>query len=120
MDTWHDGSISTGHANSSADMIGRLETLILLSRDFPLQAIKRQIGSALDILIHLGRLRDKSRRILEIDEVIFTNGDVRLNPLFSFEEDAGSKCIGQLVRTKNEMIKIEKLVRSGITGGVGD
>lgn len=118
MQTGHDGSISTGHANSSTDMISRLETLVIMAKDFPLQAVKRQIGSALDILIHLGRMRDKSRRVLEINEVLYKNGDIELNKLYEFSGDPCSSNIGELVRTNNDMVKIGKMIRAGINGGV--
>ena len=87
MNTGHDGSLSTCHANSCQDAVGRLETMVLMGCEMPLTAIRRQIGSAIDIIIHLGRLRDKSRKVLEVCEVIGMDGeDVRLNPLFIFKE----------------------------------
>ena len=87
MNTGHDGSLSTCHANSCQDAVGRLETMVLMGCEMPLTAIRRQIGSAIDIIIHLGRLRDKSRKVLEVCEVIGMDGeDVRLNPLCIFKE----------------------------------
>lgn len=111
MNTGHDGSLSTGHANSAQDMISRLETLVLTAKDFPLQAIRRQIASALDIIVHLGRLRDRTRRVIEISEILYSNGDIILNPLFTYEdgEDKGS-----LVKTENIMKNIGKLKRMGL------
>lgn len=88
MNTGHDGSLSTGHANSTRDMLSRLETMVLQGNDgLPLPAIRQQISSALDIIIHLSRLRDKSRRTMEITEVLgYENGEIQLNPLFVFKE----------------------------------
>lgn len=88
MNTGHDGSLSTGHGNSPKDMLSRLETMVLMGADIPLPAVRSQIAAAIDILIHLGRLRDKSRRVLSIMEVAgYENGEIRLNPLYRFEED---------------------------------
>lgn len=119
MNTGHDGSLSTGHANSTQDMISRLETMVLQgSAGLPLAAIRQQISSAVDIIIHLSRLRDHSRKTMEISEVlgIDENGNVTLNPLYIFEEDENStleKVSGQLKRTKNKMHNIYKLQLAG-------
>ncbi|MDO5476463.1 MAG: CpaF family protein [Eubacteriales bacterium] len=87
MNTGHDGSLSTGHANSAQDMIARLETMVLMGMDLPLPAIRGQIASALDLIVHLGRLRDRSRRLLEICEVTgLEGGQVMTAPLFRFRE----------------------------------
>lgn len=87
MNTGHDGSISTGHGNSPRDMVTRLETMVLMAADLPLAAVRKQIASALELMVHLGRMRDKSRKVLEIAEVIgCENGEVRLEPLFTFRE----------------------------------
>ena len=87
MNTGHDGSLSTGHANSSKDMITRLETMVLMGMDLPLPAIQRQIASGVDILIHLGRFRDKSRKLVSIEEVAGCDSEgVRLNMLYQFQE----------------------------------
>ncbi len=87
MNTGHDGSLSTGHGNSAADMLKRLETMVLAAAPLPLEAVRQQIASAIDIVIHLARLRDKSRRVLEICEITdCRNGQIRLNPLYLFEE----------------------------------
>ena len=87
MNTGHDGSVSTGHGNSPRDMVTRLETMVLMAADLPLAAVRNQIASALDLMVHLGRMRDKSRKVLEIAEVIgCENGEVRLEPLFTFRE----------------------------------
>lgn len=119
MNTGHDGSLSTGHANSTQDMLSRLETMVLQgAAGLPLEAIRQQIASAVDIIIHLSRLRDKSRKTMEITEVIgFENGQILLNPLYVFEEDEEStleKVSGMLVRTKNEMKNDFKLKLAGI------
>lgn len=119
MNTGHDGSLSTGHANSTADMLSRLETMVLQgAAGLPLEAIRQQIASAIDIIIHLSRLRDKSRKTMEITEVVgFENGQIILNPLYVFEEDENStleKVSGSLKRTKNKMQNDFKLKLSGI------
>lgn len=119
MNTGHDGSLSTGHANSTEDMLSRLETMVLQgAAGLPLEAIRQQIASAVDIIIHLSRLRDKSRKTMEITEVVgYENGKIILNPLYVFEEDENStleKVSGSLNRTKNKMINDHKLRLSGI------
>lgn len=87
MNTGHDGSVSTGHANSPRDMISRLETMVLMAADLPLAAVRSQIASAIDLLVHVGRLRDKSRRVLDIVEVEkYEDGEIILNPIFKFQE----------------------------------
>ena len=119
MNTGHDGSLSTGHANSVKDMLSRLETMVLQgSEALPLAAIRQQIGSAIDIIIHLSRLRDHSRKTMEITEVLgVENGEIILNPLYVFEEDENStieKVSGSLKRTDNPMKNTYKLRLSGI------
>ena len=119
MNKGHDGSLSTGHANSTQDMLSRLETMVLQGAEgLPLEAIKQQIASAVDIIIHLSRLRDKSRKTMEITEVVgVENGQIILNPLYKFEEDANStleKVSGSLKRTDNKMINDFKLKLAGI------
>lgn len=119
MNTGHDGSLSTGHANSTSDMLSRLETMVLQgAAGLPLEAIKQQIASAVDIIIHLSRLRDKSRRTMEITEVLeYENGEIVLNPLYVFEEDENStmeRVSGKLKRTDNPMKNDYKLRLAGI------
>lgn len=119
MNTGHDGSLSTGHANSTEDMLSRLETMVLQgAAGLPLDAIRQQIASAVDIIIHLSRLRDKSRKTIEITEVVgYENGRIVLNPLYVFEEDEKStldKVSGKLKRTENPLINDFKLKLSGI------
>lgn len=118
MNTGHDGSLSTGHANSTIDMLSRLETMVLQgAAGLPLEAIRQQIASAVDIIIHLSRLRDKSRKTMEITEVVgYENGQIVLNPLYVFEEDENStleKVSGHLVRTENKMQNDYKLRLAG-------
>ncbi|NLL00460.1 MAG: CpaF family protein [Clostridiales bacterium] len=118
LNTGHDGSLSTGHANSPADMLNRLESLVLLGADIPLLAVRRQIASAIDIIVHLGRLRDKSRRVLEITEVKdMNNNEIILNPLYRFTEQGvkGNRIIGRLEKV-NDLYNTEKLSRAGISG----
>lgn len=119
MNTGHDGSLSTGHANSTEDMLSRLETMVLQgAAGLPLEAIRQQIASAVDIIIHLSRLRDKSRKTMKISEVVgYENGEVKLNTLYEFREDENStldKVSGQLVRTENKMQNVFKLQLAGI------
>lgn len=119
MNTGHDGSLSTGHANSTQDMLSRLETMVLQGAPgLPLEAIRQQIASAVDIIVHLSRLRDKSRKTMEITEVVgYRDGQVVLNPLYVFEEDEKStleKVSGGLNRTGNKMQNVFKLQLSGI------
>ncbi|MGI6012486.1 MAG: CpaF family protein [Ruminococcus sp.] len=119
MNTGHDGSLSTGHANSTRDMLSRLETMVLQgSEGLPLEAIRQQIASAVDIIIHLSRLRDKTRRTMEISEITgCENGQIMINPIYRFEEDEKStleKVSGSLVRTENPFINDYKLRISGI------
>ncbi len=117
MNTGHDGSMSTGHANSAEDMLSRLESMILMGMDLPLPAIRRQITSGIDILVHLGRLRDKTRHVLEIDEICpLVEGEYCLNPLFVFEETGENRegqVEGMLLR-KGDLIGDRKLKEAGL------
>ncbi len=115
LNTGHDGSLSTGHANSPQDMISRLETMVLMGMDLPLAAIRRQIASGIDIIVHLGRLRDKSRKVLEIAEVTdYRDGEVILTPLFTFREtgEQNGKVQGVLEQTQ-EIMHTGKLLAAG-------
>ena len=119
LNTGHDGSLSTGHANSARDMLYRLETMILMGMDLPLPAIRRQIGSGIDIIIHLGRMRDKSRKLLEIVEVIgIENDEIKLNVLYKFKEiktdseHSDKKIKGEWVKV-NEITKVQKWEQAG-------
>ncbi|MBQ7767028.1 MAG: CpaF family protein [Lachnospiraceae bacterium] len=92
MNTGHDGSLSTGHANSASDMLMRLEMMVLMAKELPLSAIRRQIASGIDILVHLGRMRDKSRKVMEILEIKgVADNEIITNPLFVLEEDKKGK-----------------------------
>ena len=118
MNTGHDGSLSTGHANSVKDMLSRLETMVLQGAEgLPLEAIRQQISSGIDIIIHLSRLRDHSRKIMEICEVLdYENGQIKLNPLYVYKEDDGStleKVSGSLIRTENPLQNNFKLTLMG-------
>ena len=115
MNTGHDGSLSTGHANSPRDMLSRLETMILMAMELPLSAIRRQIASAVDILIHLGRMRDRSRKVMEIVEITGydrASGEITERTLFQLEETK-EQPMGVLVR-KQELLHVETLNRAGI------
>lgn len=118
MNTGHDGSLCTGHANSSKDMLSRMETLVLSGMDIPVMAIRNQIASALDIIIHLGRIRDKTRKVLEIAEIVGMEGDrIKLQTLFEFVEegeDKDGRVKGSLCRREKGLIHTEKLQRAGI------
>ena len=122
MNTGHDGSLSTGHANSAKDMLARLETMVLTGADFPISAIRNQISSAVDVIIHLGRLRDRSRKVLEISEVLgVKDGEIELNPIYVFEENkelSGDMVVSTLKRTKNKFVNIEKFEMAGIDSTV--
>lgn len=117
MNTGHDGSLSTGHANSPKDMLTRLETMVLMGMDMPVPAIRAQISSAIDIIVHLARLRDKSRKVVQIAEVgDCSNGEIVLTPLFKFVEtgqDKNGKVLGRLVRQNNAFNRTEKLKAAG-------
>ena len=111
----HSGSMSTGHANNPTDMLHRLETMMLMGIDLPLQAIQRQVASALDIIIHLGRLRDKTRKVLQIVEVEgYEDGRIQTKVLYEFKEEGmkNGKIQGCLMK-KNEITNKEKLLAAG-------
>lgn len=117
MNTGHDGSLSTGHANSTLDMLSRLETMVLSAAPLPLEAIRQQITSGIDIIVHLSRMRDKTRKVVEITELLeLKNGEYLLNKLYEFveagEDDKG-KIMGNLQATSNKLIKVGKLKQAG-------
>ncbi|CAM4313646.1 CpaF family protein [Paenibacillus alkaliterrae] len=123
LNTGHSGSMSTGHSNGAKDMIARLETMVLSAAELPVQVIRQQIASAIDIVIHLSRFRDRSRKVMEICEVVGVEaGEIRLNPLFLFEEERGAdgQVPGSLKRTANSLVHTEKLVMAGkgMEGGI--
>lgn len=117
LNTGHDGSMSTGHANSARDMLSRLENMILMGMEIPLAAIRQQIASGIDIIVHLGRLRDRSRKVLEIAEVTgYKDGEIGLSTLYRFEEEKETpdgKLRGVL-RKKGELRYVEKLQSAGL------
>ncbi|MCI8787749.1 MAG: CpaF family protein [Lachnospiraceae bacterium] len=118
LNTGHDGSMSTGHANSARDMLARLENMVLMGMELPLAAIRQQIASGVDIIVHLGRLRDKSRKVLEITELTGCEGnEIKRNPLFLFEETGEGKTgnvIGKL-QQKGELLHGDKLKAAGLS-----
>ncbi|HAX55706.1 MAG TPA: pilus assembly protein, partial [Eubacterium sp.] len=118
MNTGHDGSLSTGHANSPYDIISRIETMVLQGQDFPLNAIRQQIASGIDIIVQLGRLRDKSRRVLEISEVDgFMGGEIVLHTLYRFEETAvlDSGRIQGILKKAGTLCHTDKLMAAGLS-----
>lgn len=118
FNTGHDGSMSTGHANSAMDMLSRLQTMILMGMELPLDAVRQQIASAIDVIVHLGRLRDKSRKVLEITEVDgYVEGEIRLRTLYRFREsgtDEEGRVCGELV-SEGEIRHDQKLKAAGIS-----
>ena len=120
MNTGHDGSLSTGHGNSPSDMLSRLETMVLSAANLPLPAIRSQIASGIDIMIHLARLRDRSRHVISISEIGgFSDGEIHLNELFRFREDAGKSAGRGTVQGRLEKVGTlqhrEKLIAAGIS-----
>lgn len=118
LNTGHDGSMSTGHANSASDMLSRLENMVLMGMELPLAAIRQQIASGLDVIVHLGRLRDKSRKVLEIIEVLgYEEERIGLNPLYVYEErgeDDAGRILGGLCR-KGALVNEHKLKAAGLS-----
>ena len=118
MNTGHDGSLSTGHGNSPKDMLTRLETMVLMGMSMPVDAIRTQITSAIDIIVHLARQRDKSRKVVQIAEVgNYQNGEIELTPLFKYVEKGETKdgrILGGLVRQSACIKRTEKLEAAGI------
>lgn len=117
LNTGHDGSLSTGHANSPKDMLSRLESLVLQGQEIPLLAVRKQIASAIDIIVHLGRLRDRSRRVLEITEVLdCVDQEIQTQTLYEFietGEDANGHILGVMMK-QNEIRSKEKLRKAGL------
>lgn len=117
LNTGHDGSLSTGHANSATDMLMRLETMVLMGMDLPLNAVRRQIASGVDIIVQLGRLRDKSRKVLEIVEITgYENGEIMTRPLYQYQEtgtDEAGHVMGQL-QMCNPLTHTDKLLAAGL------
>ena len=119
MNTGADGSLSTGHANSPEDMLLRLETLVLMGMEIPLSAVRRQIATGIDIIVHLGRIRDKTRKVLQILEVLGYDSErdeIRTQTLYEFEEEGETQCgqiKGKLIR-KHDLQSMLKLQRAGL------
>lgn len=118
LNTGHDGSFSTGHANSPEDMLARLETMVLMGLEIPLTAVRRQIASGIDIMVHLGRLRDKSRKVLQILEILgydSKSGEVQTQVLYDFEEEGEDVCgnIMGTLKKRRELMRRQKLQRAG-------
>ena len=125
LNSGHDGSLSTGHGNSSRDMLSRMETMFSMAGlGFPVMAIRKQIASGIDLMVHLGRLRDKSRRVLEISEIDgydYQSGEIMMHSLYEFREtgsDSRGLIIGELVRT-GELVNTQKLERAGLAAAPG-
>ncbi|MEK5467519.1 CpaF family protein [Paenibacillus sp. FSL R7-0210] len=117
MNTGHDGSLSTGHSNSALDMLSRLETMVLSAADLPVTVVRQQISSAIDIFVHLSRLRDRSRRVMEISEVAgIRSGEVILNPIYEFREsgEQDGRVQGRLEVCGNPLLHADKLRMAGI------
>lgn len=115
INTGHDGSLSTGHANSPKDMLSRLESMVLMGMDLPLGAVQRQIASGIDIIVHLGRLRDKSRKVLEVSEILdYQDGEILVSPLYRFEEtgEKDGKIQGTW-RKMDDLVHTQKLLAAG-------
>lgn len=116
--TGHDGSMSTGHANSAEDMLSRLETMVMMAgMDLPLAAIRGQIAAGIDLIVHLGRLRDRSRKLLEVSEVLgCSGGEIQIQTIYHFEErgEQGGRIIGEWVR-ENELVHRDKLALAGVS-----
>ena len=120
MNTGHDGSLSTGHANSCKDMLSRLETMVLMGMELPLPAIRSQIASGIDILIHLGRMRDKSRKVLSITEIAgYEENNIILNDIYRFEEEKEEEntvhenTVHRAMEKVGDLIHTEKMIRAG-------
>jgi pilus assembly protein CpaF len=110
MNTGHDGSLSTGHGNSITGMLRRLESMFLQAADFPIDAIRAQIAEGIDMIVHMGRLSDKTRKVLEIAEISgFDGSNIQINTLFKYKINSG------LTRSGNELLNKEKLELRGIT-----
>ena len=121
MNTGHDGSLSTVHANNALDAVSRMETMFLMEIDMPLAAIRRQIASAVDIIVHLGRLRDKTRKVLEIIEITgYENGEVMSNVLYEFREEGENKdkkILGELSK-RSPLLHNRKLIQKGVVNKI--
>ena len=116
MNTGHDGSLSTGHGNNPKDMLSRMETMVMSGAALPLPAIRGQIAAAIDIMVHLGRLRDRSRRVLSITEVCgYEEGEIRLSPIYEFRETGSER--GRVI---GELVKVGKITDTRKLEAAGD
>lgn len=116
LNTGHDGSLSTGHANSARDMLARLETMVLMGMELPLAAVRGQIASGVDIIVHLGRLRDRSRKVLEITEITgYQDGEIQTQCLYRFVEtgEEEGRIIGKLQK-EHDLWHTQKLLAAGL------
>lgn len=119
LNTGHDGSISTGHANSPSDMLARLETMVLMGVEIPLPAVRRQIASGIDLIVHLGRVRDGTRKVLQIMELLgykSMQDEINTQVLYEFEEEGDGSCgevRGTLLK-RNDLSRTQKLQNAGI------
>jgi len=123
MNTGHDGSLSTGHANSCRDILSRIETMVIMGQELPLLAIRQQIASGIDIIVQLGRMRDKSRKVLEIAEINgIKDGEIMLNSIFKFKETESKDEYVKSNKVTGELKKIgklhntDKLIAAGLVG----
>lgn len=120
LNTGHDGSLSTGHGNSPRDMLSRLETMVIMGMEIPIAAIRRQIASGIDLMVHLSRMRDKSRKVLEILEIDgydVQTGEIRTHTIYEYQglgEEKDGKLTGSLKKT-GELRHTQKLERAGIS-----
>jgi len=119
LNTGHDGALSTGHANSTVDMLSRLETMVLSAASLPVEVVRAQISSAIDLLVHLSRMRDRSRKVTEVTEIVgFQHGQIKLNPLFQFIQTESEPGLGQLQRTGSGLQRRDKLEMAGLQSEV--
>lgn len=111
FNTGHDGGLSTAHGNSASDILGRLEMMVLMGMELPLAAIRQQIASGIDLIVHLGRLSDKSRRIVEITEIDgMEDGEIRLHTMYRLAQTEG----GWRLEAKDGLLHTEKLAQAGL------
>ncbi|MCD8347837.1 MAG: CpaF family protein [Lachnospiraceae bacterium] len=122
LNTGHDGSISTGHANSPQDMLSRIETMVLMGMEIPVQAVRRQIASGIDLIVHVGRMRDRTRKVLQIIEILGYDSEkdeILTQPLYEFEEEGSEICerVAGRLQKREELRNRQKLERAGLRLG---
>jgi len=120
LNTGHDGSISTGHANSPQDMLSRIETMVLMGMEIPLSAVRRQIASGIDLIVHVGRMRDRTRKVLQIIEILGYDSEkdeILTQPLYEFEEEGAEVCerIAGRLQKRGDLQNRQKLERAGLS-----